>query len=103
MYQCIVQCDDLSMVLIGPPYPDYNPNIPVFVRPLYTLALVLKQFPEASLGDQKCKSTSDVLSDGLTCLVIECKLACQVSPKKARKDILSYLNQNHWLDDTKNS
>lgn len=101
-HQCIDDCEYLSLDLIGPPNPDYNPDMPVMVRPVFSLSSVLKQFPTASLGGHKCKSTFDVQSDGLTRLVLKCKLTCtSPDPSKARDDILKYLNQNHWLDDAK--
>lgn len=103
-HQCIVECGYLSLVLIGPPDPDYSSNIPVNITPVAALALVLKQFPNASLGGHICQSKYNTQNDGLTRLVLKCRLTCQQlsSTKKVRQDILSYLNQNHWLDDTQN-
>lgn len=102
VHQCIVGCGYLSLVLIGPPNPDYNLNITVIARPVAALSSILKQFPNAALGGHICKSTNYVENDGLTRLVLKCKLTCKSpSPKKARHDILAYLNQNHWLDDAK--
>ncbi len=100
-HECNCDCDYLSLVLIGRPNPDFNPVTPAMTRPVSALSLVLKQFSNASLGGYICKSTSSGQNDGLTRLVLKCKLPCKSSPKKAREEILKYLNQNHWLDDTK--
>lgn len=101
-HKCHCDCDTLSIVLIGPPIPDNDPKVPAMNEPVAALSTVLTKFPTVALGGYKCRSTFDVQADCLTHLLLECELTCQLpNPKKACQSILAYLNQNHWLENTK--
>lgn len=102
---CTVEGNTQDMVLIGSPNSAYNSSSSIEKpeKPLATLAGILKQFPSAELGGHNCTSTSKMEDDGLTHLFLECKLTCKSpSYKQVCMDIVTYLNQNHWLDNVKN-
>lgn len=103
--KCFVRGNRLTMILTGPPNPNYDPMkpLPIVTAPVATLADVLKYYPAAEFADHICSATSNIGNDGLTCLSIECKLTKE-SPKPdiVCENIAEYLNQCGWLGATKN-
>lgn len=103
--KCLVKGKEMTLLLIGPPNPNYDPMeaLPIVNAPVATLAAVVKYYPAAEFGGHICSSTSSVGNDGLTCLLIQCKLTAQSpKPEIVCENIKEYLNQCEWLGATKN-
>lgn len=102
--KCVVEGTQITMYLIGPTNPNYNPlkPLPIMDKPVATLAEVVQYYPAAEFGGHICSSTSMVNDDGQTSLLVQCKLTEQ-SPKleKVCENIFDYLNQCEWLGATK--
>lgn len=100
---CVVKGNHLTMHMIGPPDPKYNPlePLPIVTAPVATLADVLIYYPAAEFADHICSSTFTVDNGGLTCLKVQCKLT-KLSPKPETvcKNLMAVLNQCDWLGST---
>ncbi|XP_037045331.1 uncharacterized protein LOC119080860 [Bradysia coprophila] len=104
--KCIVKGGQLTIYLIGPPNPNYDPlePLPTVTAPIATLGDVLKYYPELEISNHKCNPTTNTTASGLTCMSIECKLRAE-SPcfETVCENILETMNQCKWLGDFENT
>lgn len=100
-WDCKAEADLIVLNLIGVPDPTYDPSAPPPPKqpPLVDLGNLLGKYPKADLGGCPCcpvvSKTNDVQN-----IEIFCYLAVNKTYTEVCDDILTYLNQNHWLDDS---
>lgn len=98
--KCVVKRNQLTLYLMGPPNPNYDPlaPLPAVDAPIATLSDLLKNYVEIEVADHKCNPSSNTTINGLTCMSFECKLTTK-SPhfETVCENILEMVNQCDWL------
>lgn len=101
-HHCTDDCEYLSLFFIGPPNPDYNPDVPAVDRPLFTICSIVKNYSSIVLVGHTCKFKYHVDADGITHLFVKCRLTCKSpSPKQIGEEIFNFMNPNQFLGDAK--